>query len=102
MENKDEAISGMDVRVDAVQTSTNVPDCTSIQHIQWLTIQDEHLQQLKSCIIAGWPESKDQLHQDIRLYWSFSDGMAVIDGIIVKGRFIIIPEVLQQQALEQL
>ena len=32
-ENKDEAISGIDVRIDAVQTSTNIPDCMSIWHI---------------------------------------------------------------------
>ena len=47
-------------------------------------------------------ESRDQLHQDIRPYWSFRDDMAVIDSVIMKGRHIIIPEVLQQQALDQL
>ena len=45
-------------------------------------------------LIAGWPDSKDQLHQDIRLYWSFRDDMAVIDEVIMKGRHIVIPEVL--------
>ena len=28
--------------------------------------------------------------------------MAVIDGVILKGRYIVIPNVLQKQALEQL
>ena len=32
-ENKDEAIHGMDIRVDAVQTMTDVPECMSIWHI---------------------------------------------------------------------
>ena len=53
-------------------------------------------------IIAGGPESKDQLHQDIRPYWSFRDNMAVIDGVIMNGRHIIIPEVLKPQVLDQL
>ena len=52
--------------------------------------------------IAGWPESRDQLHQDIRPCWSFRNNMALIDGVIMKGRHIIIPKVLQQQALDQL
>ena len=32
----------------------------------------------------------------------FQDGMAVIDGLIVIGRHVVIPETLQRQALEQL
>ena len=34
--------------------------------------------------------------------WSFREDMAVIDGIIMKGRHVIIPEVLTTHALEQL
>ena len=66
------------------------------------TVQDEHLQQLKGVIIAGWQESREQVHQDIRSYWSFRDNMVVIDGIIMKGRHIVIPEALKQQTLDQL
>ena len=61
MENKDEEIHGMGIRVDAIQTSLNVPECMSIQQIQQATAQDEHLQWLKGYIIAGWPEIKDQV-----------------------------------------
>ena len=41
-ENKDEEIH--DTRMDAIQTSTNVPECMSIQQIQEAIAQDEHLQ----------------------------------------------------------
>ena len=44
MENKDEEIHGMDVRVDAIQTSMSIPECMSIAQIQQVTVQDEHLQ----------------------------------------------------------
>ena len=63
--------------------------------------QDEHLQWLKSLIISGWPDTKDQLHQDITPYWSFKDDLAVIDGVIMKGRHIIILKALKQQAVDQ-
>ena len=101
-ENKNEAIHGMDVNVDPIQMSMNVPECMSMQEIQWATAQGEHLQWLKGYIIGGWQESKDHLHQDIRVYWPFKDDMAVIDGVIQKGRHIIIPEILKAQVLEQL
>ena len=39
----------------------------SLQQIQGATVHDKNLQQLKCFIIVGWPESKDQLHQDIKL-----------------------------------
>ena len=74
----------------------------SVQQIQEATAQDEHLQSLKGYIIVGWPESKDHLCQDINVYWSFRDDMAVIDCIIMKDRCIIIPEVLKIQVLDQL
>ena len=52
-------------------------------------------------MIKDWPENKDQIPQDKRTYWTFHDDMAVIDGIILKGRCIVILVSLQRQALEQ-
>ena len=63
--------------------------------------QDEHLQPLKN-IITDWLSTKDQLHIDIRPYWSYRDNLAVIDGVVMKGRHVIIPQELKQQVLDQL
>ena len=52
--------------------------------------------------MTGWPEIKDHVQLDIMKYWSLRDDMAVIDGIIMKGRCAIIPEVLKVQLLDQL
>ena len=73
----------------------------SIPQSQQATTQDDHLQWLKGYIIVGWPETRDQILQDIRMYWTFLDDMELIDGIILKGRHIVIPEVLKPQALDQ-
>ena len=56
----------------------------------------------KNIIISGWPNTKDELHIDIRAYWSNKDDLAVMDSIVMKGRHIIIPERLKQLALHQL
>ena len=101
-EDKDEAINGLDLRVDAVQVVTDVPECMSIWQIQQATNQDEHLQRLKCFIITGWPDAREQLHQNIKPYWSIKDDMLVIDSLIMKGRRIVISKVWQQQALDQL
>ena len=53
-------------------------------------------------VIQECPDSKNQLPQDIRTYWTFRDDMQVIDGIVIKGKCIVIPKALQQQVLKQL
>ena len=56
----------MHVRVDAIQCTTDIPECISILKVQQATVQDEHLQYLKNIIITGWLSTKDQLYIDIR------------------------------------
>ena len=88
----------MDIWVDA--SMTNILECTSILQIQQAMMQDGDLQNLKNNIISGWLAT--QLHLDIWPYWSCKDDLAVIGGIVIKGRHIIIPKVLKQQALDQI
>ena len=57
---------------------------------------------VKNNIISGGPATKDELHQDIRPCWSYKDDLAVIDGVVMRGRCIIVPEVLKQLALHHL
>ena len=92
----------MDIRADAIQSTTDIIECISIAEIQHTMAQDEHLQQLKNIIITGWPSTKDELHSDITPYWSYRDDLAVIDIVVMKGRYIIIPAELKEQVLDQL
>ena len=57
---------------------------------------------IPTIIITGWPSTKDKLHIDIRPYWSYRDNLAVIEGVIMMWRCIIIPAELKQQVLDQL
>ena len=92
----------MDVWVDAIHTAMDMQEYISVAKIQQALSQDNHLQQIKSLIITGWPDSRDELHVDLRPYWSYRDELAVIDGIILKGRCIIMPNSLRQQVHNQL
>ena len=39
-ENKDEPIQGMGIRVDAIQSMTDIPECMSTSQIQQAMVQD--------------------------------------------------------------
>ena len=102
MEGKDKPIKEIDIGIDAIQSATDIPECMSILQIQWASTQVDHLQHLKSFIIAGWPSTKDEMYRDLKPYWPYRDELAVIDGVVLKGRHIIIPTSLKQQVLDQL
>ena len=65
---KDTGLPGMQLNTDVIKTTTNIPECMTIHKPQQATLQDEHLQCLKDRIIQDWPESRDQIPQDIRTY----------------------------------
>ena len=92
----------MQLDIDAKQTTTNIPKCVTKEELQQTLSQDEYLQQLKEHVIKGWSDNKDEIPQDMRTYWTFSDSIEVIHGVILKGRQVVMPETLQRQALEQL
>ena len=79
-----------------------MPDCVSVAEIQQASSLNIHLQQLKGIIITGWLDSRDEIHADLQSYWSYMDELAVIDGIILNGKCIIIPNSLKEQVLNQL
>ena len=45
---------------------------------------------------------KDELHTDLKPYWSYRDELSIIDGVLLKGRHIVMPTSLKQQVLDQL
>ena len=92
----------MQLNMDTIQATIYIQDCMTTHELQQATSQDEHLQCLKEHNIKSWLENTDQISQDMRTYWTFCDDMAMFDGIILKGRYIVILESLQRQALKQL
>ena len=99
-ENKDTKVPGIQLNLSAIQTSTNLSDCMTIQELQQAISQDEHLKHLQKLIIQGWPEHRDEIPQDMREYLIFCDDIAMIDGVTLKGRHVVLPEALQRWALE--
>ena len=70
--------------------------------LQQASSQDNHFQKLKNIIITVWPNSKDEIGEELKPYWSYRDELVLIDGTVLKGRCIIIPKSLRLQVLDQL
>ena len=102
VQGKAKLIEDIDIQVDVIQSTTDMPECISMVEIQQALAQDNHLQKLKSYIILGWPDIKDELCADLRPYWSCRGELVVIDSITLIGRCIVIPNSLKQQVLNQL
>ena len=102
IEGKDKTKKGMDVQVGAIQTAMDMPECVSMAEIKHASSLDNHLQQRKGIIITGWSDSRDKLCVDFQPYWSSRDDLGVIDGVILKGKHIIMLNSLREQVLNQL
>lgn len=66
------------------------------------TARDPTLNGLAQTIYAGWPETIQELPATLREFWSYRDELAVENGIIFKGRQVLIPEPLRPDILKQL
>ena len=101
---------GLDTRVDGIQMDDiDVKPVAMLNfspnrlnEIREETNNDQTLNHLKSVIIEGWPDNIKECHPDIRQFFSFRECLAVEDGVIFKGRQVVIPRPVQQNILQQL
>ena len=67
--NKDQEMSGMNISIHTINTTVDIPICTSIEEIKGAREEDMELQMLKRYIIEGWPHTKDGLEPWLEKYW---------------------------------
>ena len=67
-----------------------------------MTLEDEHLSDVAEIVLTSWPLTKTEVQKKIQPHWSFRNETAIIDGISIKGRRIIIPASLKDKAIKQL
>ena len=73
-----------------------------LQEIKEETAKVPGLKKVMKCIIEGWPNSKDNIPNEAKSYWSFREELSIITGIVFKGERLVIPEVMRKKVLEQL
>ena len=73
-----------------------------LQEIRMETKNDSTLRRLMTHIVNGFPTSIQELHQEVRPYWSFGDELSIEDGILLKGSRVVIPSSLQESYLDKI
>ena len=72
-----------------------------MMRLQRATSEDESLQQLKTTVIDGWPETKKEVPVKVREYWHCREEISETDGILLKNERIIIPKSLRIECLKK-
>ena len=87
--NKGTTLPNIDVTIHEIDTHVSL---SQMQNLQKITNEDPVSQLLKRYIADGWPSTADECQESVRKYFSFRDELCIIDGLILKGRRIVIPE----------
>ena len=52
-------------------------------------------------VLKGWPEKRDECPQNLKAYWTYRDELSVLDGLVLKGTRIIIPNDCRDDVLDK-
>ena len=66
------------------------------------TAQDTVLMTLKTTVITGWPELREQVPIPIREYWLYGDEICVHNGVLFKNHRVIVPKLLRAEILSRI
>ena len=97
--NQDTEIPGLKLTINDISLGTKA-NLVSLLQIQDATKNDETLQELIQFILAGWPLTWGDTSENIHSFWNYRDELSIIDGIVLKGACIIVPEILRPQILK--
>ena len=76
--------------------------CLRLAKLKRETERDCVLQKLKKVFEEGWPSSIKGLDKDLRPFWAIRDDVSIMDGLLMAGSRIIIPEVSRREVLDNI
>ena len=60
------------------------------------------MQTLKTVILKGWPDTRQELPTQVTPYYSYRDELTLHDGLIIKGENVVVPESMRMSMKEHL
>lgn len=75
---------------------------THLESLRAETHSDPTLSKLRQHVINGWPESMQDLSEDLHPYWCFRDELVILDGLLMKGNRVVVPSALRTETLTRL
>ena len=98
-----DALAEQDILIHINTIITQMPASDErIQQIKIETAKDKQLQLLIDTIHKGWPNSKHRCHDTTKPFWDSRLELTEIDGVILKGTRLVIPEVMKKEMLDRL
>ncbi len=73
-----------------------------LERLQGECEADKVQQRILMYVRTGWPASIKSLEPGLRQYWSIRDDISVVDGLIMAGSRIVIPEQSRSQVLQEI
>ena len=95
----------LDVTVDDIMLEVDDENACSINkrmQLREMSTADHTLCALQRVVYSGWPDTIKDLPKDLRPYWSYRDEIGISDGVIFKGKQVIIPDAMRSDILHQL
>jgi len=93
----------IDKEVEKIQMVDFLPlHKASLKEIGKQSLQDSVLQALQKVIQSGSPETKNNLPQDIMLYFNVRDELSAQDGIVFKEDRCVVPKYLRPEVLSRI
>ena len=94
-------IQGLDLSVHEIHVQLNAsPAC--IVKIRHETAKDSTLSALRNIIALDWPDSRAECPAHLLEFWNFRDELSVEDGLVLKGKWIVMPKSLRTAVLAQI
>ena len=90
---------GLDLKIHDVYLNASEEKCLSLANEM---TKDPMMQALKHQIIKGWPHSRSECSKNLQDFWNYRDELSVLDGLVLKGTCIVIPESCRDEILDQL
>ena len=90
---------GLDLKIQDIYLNASEDKCKSLA-IEMS--KDKVMQALKHPIIKGWPSTRSECSGNLQDYWNYRDELSILDGLVLKGSCIVIPESCRDEILNQL
>ena len=73
-----------------------------LAQLQKATEQDPTMQTLKTTILVGWPEHREQTPVHIREYWNYREELTLHNGVLFKNQKVIIPKAMRPEMISRI
>ena len=75
-----EQVNALEVLSVTEEKYADIQQCTQIEH-----------NQLQAVVLTCWPDTRQEVPASLRPWWDSRSELAVSDGVICKGRRIVVP-----------